>query len=155
VPPIGDIDYRDGARERLEEALLLLQQERFGGSIYLAGRAVEGMLRAVIWKTDPEYATGKKMLMTGHDLREILKLVRNLGALRDQEFRNSIAADVQTIGRLWWNNIRFIPTAKIGKRWYDLKEIGGKRTIKQAAGDFYDACSAVVKRCEAIWRAPT
>src|SRR5687767_14730215 len=95
---IGDDDYRDGARERLDEAFLLLRQDRFGGSIYLAGRAVEGMLRAVIWKSDPDYAAGKKSLETGHDLREMLRLVRNLGVLRDTELRHAIAADVQKVG---------------------------------------------------------
>jgi hypothetical protein len=46
---IGESEYRAGARERLEEAYILLRQERLSGSIYLAGRAVECILRAVIW----------------------------------------------------------------------------------------------------------
>ena len=59
---IGAAEYGDGARERLEEAFLLLRRKRWAGSIHLAGRAVEGMLRAVIWKSDPEYVTGNKRL---------------------------------------------------------------------------------------------
>ena len=47
---IGESDYRKCARERLDDAFLLLRQGRLGGSIYIAGRAVEGILRAVIWK---------------------------------------------------------------------------------------------------------
>ncbi len=43
---IGATDYRNGAMERLEEAFILLRQERLGGCVYLAGRAVEGILRA-------------------------------------------------------------------------------------------------------------
>src|SRR5579864_6790835 len=108
---IGEIDYRKGARERLMESLVLLRQERFGGSIYLAGRAVEGILRAVIWKSDPDYLLGRKALETGHDLRDLLKLVRNLGVLRHHSLRDSLTVDVETISRLWWNNMRFVPTA--------------------------------------------
>ena len=52
---LGDIEYRLGARQRLDEAVTLLRDGQFAGSIYLAGRSVEGMLRAMIWKTDPEY----------------------------------------------------------------------------------------------------
>jgi HEPN domain-containing protein len=149
---IGGMDYRSGAQERLEEAYLLLRQERFGGSVYLAGRAVEGMLRAVIWGGDPEYAAGKKTLDTGHNLRELLKLVRNLGILRDHETRDLIADDVQLIARLWWNNMRFLATTKVEAEWYNLGEIKrDNRTMKRASLDFYNACSRVIKRCEAIW----
>jgi HEPN domain-containing protein len=63
----GGFDYRNGALDRLEEASILLRNGRFEGSVYLAGRAVEGMLRAVIWEHDREYALGKKTLDTGHD----------------------------------------------------------------------------------------
>jgi len=105
----------------------------------------------MIWKSDSDYATGKKALDTGHDLREMLRLVRNLGVLRDNNLRDSIAADVQKIARLWWNNMRFLPTTRIRAQWYNLGEITGKRTMKQASQDSYDACCAIVKRCEALW----
>jgi hypothetical protein len=47
----GD-DYRRGALERLDDAHVLLRSELFAGSVSSAGRAVEGMLRAVVWKKD-------------------------------------------------------------------------------------------------------
>jgi hypothetical protein len=152
MPTIGADDYRNGARERLEEAFILLRTERLAGSIYMAGRAVEGMLRAVIWKSDPDYRTGKKALETGHDLRDMLRLVRNLGILRDSGVRDAIVPDVQKVGRLWWNNMRFLPAAKVRAVWHRLNEVGGKREMKQAAHEYFDACSAVIKRCEALWR---
>lgn len=148
---MGEVDYRIGARERLEEAFVLLRQERFGGCVYLAGRAVEGMLRAVIWKSDPAYSTGQTTLDTGHDLREMLRLVRNLGVLRDHELRDAIVGDIQKIGRLWWNNMRFLPTVRISALWYDLGEVNRKRSMKRASQDYYDACSTVIRRCEALW----
>jgi hypothetical protein len=149
---IGEVDYRDGAKERLRESFALLRCEHFAGSIYLAGRAVEGMLRAIIWKSDSEYAAGKKSLETGHNLRDMLRLVRNLGVLRDHALRDSLTPDVQKVARLWWNNMRFLSTAKVNRLWYDLGEIGGRRTMKQAAEEYYDSCSAIIKRCEALWQ---
>src|SRR5437868_5561990 len=90
----GGAEYREGARQRLLEAFQLLRSEHFAGSIYLGGRAVEGMLRAVIWKADEEIRQGKKSLESGHDLRELLTLVRSLGLLpsggRHDQFEQTV-----------------------------------------------------------------
>src|SRR5580700_2798405 len=149
---IGGFDYRSGAQDRLEEAAILLRNGLFGGSVYLAGRAVEGMLRAVIWDSDHEYALGRKTLDTGHQLRDMLDLIRNLGVFGDPGIPNSMTEHVQKIARLWTNNMRFLSLIKIEAMWYDLGEIDkNKRTMKRATQNFFDACSAVIKRCEAIW----
>lgn len=149
---IGGADYRDGAGERLNESLHLLRRGLFSGSIYLAGRAVEGTLRAMLWEFDSDYASGRKTLETGHDLRQLLKMVRNLGAFRGHASHDAISADVQRVGRLWWNNMRFLPASNVRKIWYDLGEFGGRRTMKRAVEEYFDACSAIFKRCEAIWQ---
>ena len=149
---LGEQDYRAGARERLAESYLLLRNEQLGGSIYLAGRSVEGMLRAVIWKSDAGYAIGTKSLETGHNLRELLQLIGRLGALRHSAMRDRITVDVQHVARLWWTDMRFLPQAKVQSRWYDLGEIRGKRTFKLATAEYYDSCSAIIKRCEALWQ---
>jgi len=65
-------NYRKGALERLDDAGRLLRQERLGDAIYLAGRAVEGMLRAVVWLNDSDVREGRKSLETGHQLPELL-----------------------------------------------------------------------------------
>lgn len=140
--------------ERLEDAFALLQEERFGGCVYLGGRAVEGMLRAVIWKSDPEYATGRKSLVTGHDLHDLLQLIRSLGVLRHAKLPERITHDVRTIARTWRNNMRFVPTAKLKSQWYNQGEIGKRRTLKQLAGEFYDACARTIKQCEGLWQRP-
>jgi hypothetical protein len=101
---------------------------------------------------DPDYATGRKSLETGHDLRAMLKLMRNLGLLGDQEIRDRISGEVQKIARLWSNNMRYYSATKIAAKWYDLGEIDGKRrTMKLACQEFYGSCAAVIKRCEALW----
>ena len=119
---IGENDYRNGARERLEEAFTLLREEMFGGCVYLAGRAVEGMLRAMIWKGDPEFARGKS-LETGHDLRVLLTLAQDLGVMRAHDKREEIASDVQKVGRLWSNNMRFWPLIRVQRDWRDKGEL--------------------------------
>lgn len=152
---LGADDYRRGARERLQEASVLRRAEFWAGSIYLAGRAVEGILRAMIWKGDPEFAAGKKTekktLGTGHDLRDMLRLARRLGVLRE-DAKGMFSANVQHVARLWRNNMRFWPTAKVTREWRSQGELSGKRTIKQAAQDYHDACMAVIRRCEALWK---
>lgn len=65
-------DYRAGALERLDDAFVLLRAGQFSGSASDAGRAVEGMLRAVIWKRDADVRAGKKSLDTGHDPTKLL-----------------------------------------------------------------------------------
>ena len=147
---LGAAEYRQGARERIGEAFTLLRSEQFSGSVYMAGRGVEGMLRAVVWKNDPEIRQGKKSLDTGHDLRNLLTLVGNLGLLqaggRDDEF----VSNVQKVGRLWFNNMRFASNKFVEIRWRTIGEIDHRRTLKRAASDYYEACSAVIKRCEVL-----
>jgi hypothetical protein len=147
---MGEADYRKGARDRLGESYILLQSEAVGGSVYLAGRGAEGALRAVLWKADLEIQQGKKSLDTGHDLRQLLTNVRNLGLLRAGGRDDPLITAVQHVARLWYNNMRFASSRAVETRWFQLGEVTGKRTIKQAASEFYDACSVVIKRCEAL-----
>lgn len=148
---IGQADYRDSGRERMLEAGALLEEELFAGSVYLAGRAVESMLRALLWKHDPQLRVGSRSLDSGHDLRDMLAMVRNLGLLRDANAEQTLTQGVQRIGRLWFNNMRFVPTKKLNAIWRERGEIGGKRTLKAAVHSYYDACSEVVKRCEVLY----
>ena len=80
---LGENDYRQGGLQRLRESKVLLDGQLFAGGVYLAGRAVESLLRALIWKHDRDIKSGRRSLQTGHDLRELLKLVANLGVLKD------------------------------------------------------------------------
>jgi hypothetical protein len=147
---LGGADYRDGALQRLREAGLLLEKEAFAGAVYLAGRAVEGMLRAVIWRHDADIRTGKQSLDTGHDLREMLVRVRNLGIIRDFEVNAELSATIQHIGRLWSNNMRFWATAKLNRHWRALGEISRRRTLSFAAADFLKGCKQCIARCERL-----
>ena len=146
-------DYRRGALERLSDAFILLRADQFAGSSSSAGRAVEGMLRALIWKRDDDVLKGKKSLETGHDLRELLTHVRNLGLLSHRKPQDSeLESNVQHIARLWFNNMRYASSKFVESRWYNLGEVRKGRTHKQASEAFYLACASVVKRCEVLCR---
>lgn len=147
---MGEADYRMGSRDRIGEAYVLLHAEAFGGCAYLAGRGAEGALRSVVWKADLEIQQGKKSLDTGHDLRRLLTNVRNLGLLRAGGPGDPLIAAVQRVARLWYNNMRFASSRAIETKWFELGEVTGKRSMKQATTEFYDACSVVIKRCEAL-----
>ena len=146
----GEAEYRHGALERLREAQTLLRSEQFAGSIYLAGRGVEGMLRALIWCSDWGIRERKQSLETGHDLRRLLTLVRNLGLLRAGGRDDEFEAMIEEVGRLWFNNMRFASSRVVETRWWRLGQVHRKRTFKQAAADYFEKSSAIIKRCEAL-----
>lgn len=148
----GEAEYRQGAIERLEESFDLLCAERYAGSIYLAGRSVEAILRAAAWKADLEFQKRKKTLETGHDLRELLSLVRHLGVLPPEENADFLGTHIQYISRLWFNNMRFASNRWVESRWRKLGEVHRRRTLKQASKDFHTGCAAVLKKCEALWQ---
>lgn len=118
----------------------------------MAGRAVEGMLRALVFKADHDYERGAKSLDTGHDLRNLLTLVKKLGILQKLPQQDPIVEDIQMIARLWWNNMRYASDRKLKDHGYNIRVVGKRRTIKQASQDYYDACSAIIKRCENLWQ---
>lgn len=147
---MGEMDYRQGAFERLSESSYLLREARYAGCIYLAGRATEGILRALLWRNDAEIRQGRKSLDTGHDLRQVLQRVTDLGVVRNEEHRVKLVYDVQRVAQLWTNNMRFWSTIKVEKHWLKLGEIHARKTLKRAADDFYNANSTIVKRCEVL-----
>ena len=142
--------YRKGALERLGDARILLASEQFAGSIYLAGRGVEGMLRALIWRNDHGVREGRKALETGHDLRELLTRVRNLGLLSADARDGGFEEAVQRIGRQWHNDMRYYSTRAVETGWWHMGIVRQRRTLKQAATEFYDACSMVIRRGEEL-----
>ncbi len=107
---------------------------QLSGSASSPGRAVEGMLRAVIWKRDPEMVQGRKSLGTGHDLRELLTHVRNLGLLSGPDVKlDELESVTLHIARLWFNNMRYASSRFVETRWYNIGEVHKNRTFKQAA----------------------
>jgi len=147
---LGESDYRIGGNERLQESKVLLGEELFAGSVYLAGRAVESILRAVIWRHDSDIRTGSKSLETGHNLRELLREIIDLGVLQHGVNRDELFEKVQYVAGLWFNNMRFVPGKKLKAIWWQQGEIDHKRDMKRAALEFYNSCVIIVRVCEAL-----
>jgi hypothetical protein len=128
-----------------------LRAGQFAGCASEAGRAVEGMLRAVIWKRDQDVIAGGKSLDTGHDLRQLLTRVRDLGLLSSADpSRDQLAEQVQRIAQRWFNNMRFASSKFVETRWIRLGVVRKGRTMKQATSAFYLDCRDVLKRCEVL-----
>jgi HEPN domain-containing protein len=147
---LGENDYRLAGAERLAESRLLLERQMFAGAAYLAGRSVESLLRAVIWRFDAEIKGGRQSLDTGHDLRELLREIMDLGVLIDRAGRDELFDNVQYVARLWFNNMRFVPTKKLRESWWRRGELDRNRDLKLAMRDFLRACTAIVRQCEAL-----
>jgi len=149
---LGETDYRLGGLERLQEASLLKRNDSLAGCVYLGGRAVEGLLRAVIWRADSDIKSGRKSLETGHDLRDLLKVVVDLGVLEDEADRVELFESVQYVARLWFRNMRFVSSKGLRSHWWQRGEIDRKRSLKMAVAEYYESCAFIVKRREAVCR---
>jgi hypothetical protein len=132
------------------EAQHLLRAKWFAGAIYLAGRGVEGMLRAVVWKRDVQIQLGRKSLETGHDLRDLLVEIANLGLLRRNDRDEQFRAHVHQISRLWFNDMRFVSARFVERRWKKIGAISPRGNIGGAAVVYHGLCLEVAKRCEAL-----
>jgi len=149
---LGGADYRNGAAERLEDARVLLDEGQLAGGVYMAGRAVEGMLRAVIWRREPEIQQRKKALETGHDPRDLLALVENLGLLTAGRSDDAFKLRVARVSQRWFNNMRFVSSRIVEARWVKIGVVRKGTTFKQAARNYFDDCAEILKRCEKLWQ---
>lgn len=136
--------------ERLGESLALLRNQHHAGSVYLAGRGVEAMLRALVWKGDADMRLGKKSLETGHDLRELLEVVADLGLLvagrRDEAFKQQ----VNRVGLMWNNDLRFASGKYLLSWWKKSARVTRHKSLKFVAQEFFRDCSAIIARGEEL-----
>ena len=143
---LGTTDYYEGALCRLEDARRLEDQQRWVAAVYLAGRAVEAMLRSLLWVKDRQQEIG-------HDLRDLLKRSRSLGMLdrEDEEFDDHL----EDVARLWHNNLRY---AGDGYFLRCLKQIKMDRglprnadPVKVNAQKIIESCEIIISRGELVW----
>lgn len=84
---VNRYDFQKLARIRLEEAKILLRNDRHEGCYYLSGYVVECGLKACIAKLTKRYDFPDRSLLQGaytHDLTQLLKMAK-LEAARDTE----------------------------------------------------------------------
>lgn len=145
---IGAAQYREGALYRLEDAKVMLGEGRWVSAAYLSGRAVESMMRALIWLKTQKDSQG-----VGHDLRDLLRQARSLNMLTDKDHGQMIDA-INFIAVVWQNNLRYI--GPVGFRAY-LKAKSRDRGVR---GDFVkynvrrlvEDCERVIARGEIVWK---
>jgi HEPN domain-containing protein len=114
----GD-QYIDAAPERANAAQTLYHDRRYTEAVYLAGVAVECVLRA--------YAQdGGEAFDARHDLRQLFKaatLERFIGANQ----RKAVSAALGEVWTRWKNNYRYAPEGRMRK---EVKRLGLEQGIK-------------------------
>lgn len=147
---LGPQDYREGAKARLEDAQALFDKSQWVGSVYVAGRAAQAMLRSLIAR--------RGSLEVGHDLRDHVKQVRALGMMR-RDGDEQIEDAVNELVVVWRNDLRFSGERRFRQLLTQVgrhKRIGSRRIggdpAKANARSLINAAEAVVSRGERIWK---
>lgn len=102
---LGAEDYREGALLRLQDAQRLYDAGCWVGCIYLAGRAAESILRALLWLRSGNQDCG-------HDLRDLLKRVRLLVGFPGSD-DSALSNAVNELAVVWRNDLRFTGDARL------------------------------------------
>ena len=96
---MGADDYREGALLRLADAQILYDAGQWVGCVYLAGRAVQCILRSLLWARSSQQHVG-------HSLPQMLDEVRRVGFLRERDF-DGFDSKIDVIAVVWRNDLRF------------------------------------------------
>ncbi len=139
-------DYFVAAKERLSEANLLYEKERYALAMYIAGVAVESLLRAYISHID-------KTLEAAHNLKLLWKTSKLRFLVSPAESLQLDAAN-STLFRRWKNDLRYTSNDRLRRR---LKRLKLDRSIR---GDFLkencrnaiEAATSILKVGAAKWQ---
>lgn len=137
---IGPEDYRRAAIARLGDARCRNDAGQWSGAVYMAGRAVEAILRALILKRSDR-------LESGHDLKHHLKSARRLGMMTDEEAREGTGINdhLNELASVWHNDRRYHDDQKLASV---LRRISVYRRLR---GDLLKACGRrVLEASEAL-----
>lgn len=107
------------AEERLEEAKLLLQADRFSGAYYLAGYAIEIGLKAVIAKRFTADAIPDKSLVLStysHDLRALVTVAQLSTGLDQRQQSSEAFAGFWLTASQWSERSRYAITDDVKAR---------------------------------------
>jgi HEPN domain-containing protein len=119
---IEAVDYFVAARERLSEANLLYEKQCYSLALYVAGVAVEALLRAYIFRLEPK-------LEAAHNL-ELLLEASNVKNLATPTERQQIITAIIKLYQRWRNDLRYSSNARLRRY---LKKHKRDRGIR---GDF-------------------
>jgi hypothetical protein len=138
--------YRDAAKQHVLAAGELYDLGRFAESNYLAGLAVECMLRGYRVMIDPEFDAR-------HDLHNLYKLARFADVVPIGDVV-SLSAALGDVVVLWSNDHRFLDDEALGKRWAKRKLYEGIRGnfVKERVRQLVNAASVIVATGAARWK---
>jgi hypothetical protein len=140
----GTETYRRGALERIDEARILKNSQRYSLSMYVAGLAVEGMLRSLHWLKS-------KAFDEKHDLKRIAVRVESLGLLR-QGRDDDFVSGVQGVARRWSNVLRFADYDQMEGFLWDIGDLRRREEgkVRRVCSEHFNRCSEIVRRCEVL-----
>ena len=137
--------YRDAATEHVTVARELYDSDRHVLANYVAGLAVECMLRGYRMMVDPEFDSR-------HDIDKLYKLARFADVVPSREVEEVTAALGEVIA-LWSNEHRFVSYAALRRRWTKRKLYQGIRGdfVKELNRRLLNAASKIVSTGAARW----
>ncbi|MDZ7290881.1 MAG: HEPN domain-containing protein [candidate division KSB1 bacterium] len=130
-------DYVDAAKERLSEANLHYEKARSSLALYMAGVAVESLLRAYIRHLEPklEAAHNLSLLLKASNLRDYTTLTEH----------QQISAAIADLAGRWRNDLRHTSNDRLRRR---LKRLKLHRNIR---GDFLkENCRVAIESATVI-----
>src|SRR5947208_468677 len=101
--------YRDAAAEHVTACGELYDLDRIVQANYLAGLAVECLLRGYRYMIDPEFSSR-------HDVDKLFKLAKFADVMPIRESEQAAAALGEVVA-LWSNDHRFLSRAALRRRW--------------------------------------
>ena len=154
--------YYEVALQRMRQAGVVYREgNSYSLAMYVAGLAVESMLRAFRWVIDSSFE-GR------HDLSDLLKASRLLEI--DTEYMRSKGRGEEAIERsgrriqiamndivvLWHNNLRFASESTLKAHLVKLRRVQGIKgdPLKKNALDLIEAAQTVINRGVTLWTSP-
>lgn len=148
--PATASDYYAGALRSLEDARTLYDHNRWVGCVYLAGRSVQALFRALL-------RLKSRHLVAGHDLRELHKQLQIGGVFMPAE--ESLEHRLNEVVVVWHNNLRFVGNEEFKRSLRKMKRhrrIGSRRVlgdpVKANAESILQACESLFARGAQVWR---
>jgi HEPN domain-containing protein len=130
-------DYVEAANERLAEANLLYEKAHYALALYVAGVAVESLLRAYAFRLESRFDAA-------HNLKLLLD-VSNLQSLATPAESQQVFTAIDELYRRWRNDLRYTSNGRLRRR---LKKDKLDRGIR---GDFLkENCRIAIEKATII-----
>lgn len=138
--------YRDAAIEHITVARELYETGRYVLANYVAGLAVECMLRAYRYRIDPNFDAR-------HDVERLFKLAKFNDLVPAADI-GALSAALGDVLAYWSNDHRFLSLAALQKRWADRGLYRGIKgsVVKELVRRTLNAAERIVATGAARWK---